>query len=62
MQAMPIFYMGQDWEARIHERMCFFKVNGVKGWGISEWDYRYNFHLFNYIIFPLVLIQYKVSS
>ena len=37
----PIFYMGCEWEARIHERMCTFTVNGVNGWGISEWDYRY---------------------
>jgi len=36
----PIFYMGLNWEARIHERMCVFDVNGIKGWGISEWDYR----------------------
>ena len=36
----PIFYMGYEWEAEIKERMCTFKVNGVPGWGISEWDYR----------------------
>lgn len=36
----PIFYMGFEWEARIHERMCTFTVNGKHGWGISEWDYR----------------------
>ncbi|ELU09306.1 hypothetical protein CAPTEDRAFT_151881 [Capitella teleta] len=34
----PIFLMGED--ARIHERMCKFNVNGIEGWGISEWDYR----------------------
>ncbi|XP_064628452.1 uncharacterized protein LOC135488020 [Lineus longissimus] len=34
------FYMGIDWSARIHERFCKFVVNGVEGWGISEWDYR----------------------
>jgi len=36
----PIFYIGENWEARIHERMCKFTVNGVPGWGISEWNYR----------------------
>ncbi|BFZ09953.1 hypothetical protein BsWGS_12992 [Bradybaena similaris] len=36
----PIFYMGKDWDAKIHERFCNYTVNGVKGWGISEWDYR----------------------
>ena len=36
----PKFYMGYEWEARIHERMVMYDVNGVKGWGISEWDYR----------------------
>lgn len=36
----PIFYMGLNWEARIHERFCTFNVNGVYGWGVSEWDYR----------------------
>lgn len=36
----PIFYMGQDWDAKIYERFCQFVVNGVKGWGISEWEYR----------------------
>ncbi|CAL1532789.1 unnamed protein product [Lymnaea stagnalis] len=36
----PVFYMGQDWDAKIYERFCNYLVNGVKGWGISEWDYR----------------------
>lgn len=36
----PIFYMGWDWETRIHERMCTYKVNNIPGWGISEWCYR----------------------
>ncbi|GFO33376.1 hypothetical protein PoB_005988100 [Plakobranchus ocellatus] len=34
------FYMGKEWDAKIHERVCTYSVNGVKGWGISEWDYR----------------------
>jgi len=37
----PIFYMGQERESRIHERMCEYVVNGTRvGHGISEWCYR----------------------
>lgn len=36
----PIFYIGWEWEAKIHERICTFEVNGVPGWGISEFMYR----------------------
>ncbi|PVD27980.1 hypothetical protein C0Q70_10556 [Pomacea canaliculata] len=36
----PIFYMGEEWDAKIYERFCQYQVNGLKGWGISEWDYR----------------------
>ena len=36
----PVFYIGWEWEAKIHERMCTFVVNGVPGWGISEFMYR----------------------
>jgi len=36
----PIFYIGWEWEAKIHERMCTFQVDGVPGWGISEFMYR----------------------
>ncbi|XP_013420120.1 uncharacterized protein LOC106180635 [Lingula anatina] len=39
------FFIGDGRDARIHERLCKFTVNGVTGWGISEWDYRHNaFH------------------
>lgn len=34
------FYMGKDWDSKVHERVCTYYVNGVRGWGISEWDYR----------------------
>ncbi len=44
----PIFYMGLDWEARIHERMCTYQVNGKRGWGISEWMYRWVIAAGNY--------------
>ncbi|KAH9500211.1 hypothetical protein Btru_077485 [Bulinus truncatus] len=36
----PVFYMGKDRDAQIFERFCNYTLNGVKGWGISEWDYR----------------------
>jgi len=37
----PIFYMGDERESRIHERMCKFTINGTRiGYGISEWCYR----------------------
>jgi hypothetical protein len=37
----PIFYMGKEWESRIHERMCTYRLNGYRtGYGISEWCYR----------------------
>ena len=36
----PIFYIGWEWEAKIHERMCTFQVDGIPGWGISEFMYR----------------------
>jgi len=36
-----VFYMGQERESRIRERMCKFTVNGTRvGYGISEWCYR----------------------
>lgn len=35
-----LFYISKDWESKIFERLCSYTVNGVKGWGISEWQYR----------------------
>eukprot|EP00062_Callorhinchus_milii_P012665 gi/632959942/ref/XP_007895909.1/ PREDICTED: uncharacterized protein LOC103181315 isoform X2 [Callorhinchus milii] len=40
--ASPEFYIGMEWEARIVERLATYTVNGVKGWGISEWHYRHH--------------------
>lgn len=34
------FFIGDGKDARIFERFCDYEVNGQKGWGISEWDYR----------------------
>ncbi|XP_018574444.2 uncharacterized protein LOC108913376 [Anoplophora glabripennis] len=36
----PYFYISKDWEAKIFESLCEFEVNGVKGWGAAEWQYR----------------------
>ncbi|KAK7073873.1 hypothetical protein SK128_024757 [Halocaridina rubra] len=38
----PEFYMGWEWEARLVERFATFKLNGRKGWGVTEWDYRHH--------------------
>lgn len=36
----PTFYIGQEQECRIVERLAKFTVNGVDGWGAAEWQYR----------------------
>ena len=33
--------MGWQWEARILERFCEYVIDGVPGWGVSEWHYRH---------------------
>ena len=33
-------FMGWEWESRIIERFCKYEVDGVPGWGVSEWQYR----------------------
>ncbi|XP_046986589.1 uncharacterized protein LOC124556662 isoform X2 [Schistocerca americana] len=35
------FYIGWEWETRVVECLGNFKVNGVKGWGAAEWQYRH---------------------
>ena len=37
----PIFYIGECRDAKIHERLCNYKLNGIPGWGLSEWEYKY---------------------
>ncbi|XP_062541594.1 uncharacterized protein LOC134209615 [Armigeres subalbatus] len=37
----PEFYIGQESECRIVEQLCHFEVNGMKGWGAAEWQYRH---------------------
>ena len=34
-------FCGSDWEARLLERPCRYQLNGVRGWGMSEWQYRH---------------------
>lgn len=36
----PAFYISKDWETKVIEGLCKFKVNGVKGHGAAEWVYR----------------------
>lgn len=37
----PIFYLGEESESKVYERMSRFLVNGtIKGWGCSEFQYR----------------------
>jgi len=33
-------FMGWEWEARLEERFAVYKMDGVEGWGVSEWNYR----------------------
>ena len=33
-------FIGWEWEARILERFCEYVIDGVPGWGVSEWHYR----------------------
>ncbi|CAH1155844.1 unnamed protein product [Phaedon cochleariae] len=34
------FYVSNDKEAKVYERFSSFKLNGLKGWGTSQWQYR----------------------
>ncbi len=36
----PKYYHHEDWRSLIQERMCDFTVNGVKGYGFTEFLYR----------------------
>lgn len=37
----PELYIGLDAECRIIEQFCDFTVNGIRGWGAAEWQYRH---------------------
>ncbi|KAK9879879.1 hypothetical protein WA026_008381 [Henosepilachna vigintioctopunctata] len=36
----PHFFISKDWECKVFERFCKFNVNGLNGWGASEWQHR----------------------
>ncbi|XP_066246625.1 uncharacterized protein [Euwallacea similis] len=36
----PHFYISKDWEAKVYECFCTVEVNGIKGHGTVEWEYR----------------------
>lgn len=38
---MEVFF-GWEWEGRVIERMCKFTVDGVEGWGVSEWHFKHS--------------------
>merc|ERR1711892_481465 len=33
-------FFGPEWEGRVVERFCRYRINGEEGWGVSEWEYR----------------------
>ncbi|KAF0312458.1 hypothetical protein FJT64_016782 [Amphibalanus amphitrite] len=35
-------YCGADWEARLLERPCRYRLDDQAGWGMAEWQYRHN--------------------
>lgn len=38
--AVVLYYLHEDWRSVIHEHVCAYEVNGVKGYGIFEFLYR----------------------
>ncbi|XP_066151713.1 uncharacterized protein [Euwallacea fornicatus] len=36
----PYFYISKEWEGKVNECFCTIEVNGVKGYGGVEWEYR----------------------
>ncbi|XP_077993169.1 uncharacterized protein LOC144447138 [Glandiceps talaboti] len=36
-----VFYCSPNWDGIVHERLCTFTLNGLKGWGVSEFEYRH---------------------
>ncbi|XP_058820451.1 uncharacterized protein LOC131682750 [Topomyia yanbarensis] len=54
--ACPEFYIGKDSECRIVEQLCNFEVNGLKGWGAAEWQYK------NFDGFPVLLTNKVIAK
>eukprot|EP00095_Tigriopus_kingsejongensis_P008764 snap_masked-scaffold92_size382268-processed-gene-2.19 protein:Tk08764 transcript:snap_masked-scaffold92_size382268-processed-gene-2.19-mRNA-1 annotation:"GH12415" len=40
LDTVEVFF-GWEWEGRILERFCEYTIDGVPGWGVSEWHYRH---------------------
>ncbi|CAG9759781.1 unnamed protein product [Ceutorhynchus assimilis] len=36
----PYFYISKNWESKVYECLCTVRINGIKGYGGVEWDYR----------------------
>ena len=34
-------FLGWEWECELVERFCEFTVDGVRGWGVSEFHFRH---------------------
>ncbi len=41
VEETPRYFHHENWSSTIHECMCSVTVNGIKGWGIAEYVYRY---------------------
>ena len=35
-------FFGWQWEGRVIERYCRYVIDGVPGWGVSEWHFRHH--------------------
>ena len=33
-------FLGWEWECELVERFCEFRVDGARGWGVSEFNFR----------------------
>lgn len=40
METYYEFYIGESAESKVCELYSDFNVNGVRGWGVAEWQYR----------------------
>lgn len=40
LMEMAQFFISKDWECKVYETVASFRVNGMKGWGGAEWEYR----------------------
>lgn len=40
IKEFPSFYISKDWECKVYEGLATYKINGMKAWGVAEWQYR----------------------